>query len=435
MQLSNLNFGARSLLAVRALAARLQDSRLLGSSVVLLASTLVSSGCGFFFWALAARMASQEAVALATAAVAVGGLLLSLVDLGLGPTIIARVGRDPHQGGPLINAAIAAGWLFSLVAALIFLIGIPLWAPGLLSLRHTPLLAITFVGFTVLSYLLTLQDAAMLAIGRSGFIFWRNLGCNGTPLLLLFPMTALVGPFAAPLLAFCLPNVAVGLVAGAFVLPRTVAGYRLFGRLDLAQLRGIAADSLGMHAMGLVWGSMGFLLPIIAVNTVGLAGASSFAISWMLISVLLMVPRSVTGALFAAGAADLARLAAATRRAALMLATIGLPAALVLWLVGPTLLGFFGPDYINAPLLRILILATLPFTVNSVVFVVLRVQRCIGLGLLFVVFVAACTLALASILGARMGNIGLAWGWLAGQSVGALGAGVGTLLLSLWRRR
>ena len=87
---------------------------------------------------------------------------------------------------------------------------------------------------------------------------------------------------------------------------------------------------------------------------------------------------------------------------------------------GDYVLGLFGQAYVNLSLLRLLLLSVVPFTINSIYFVVLRVQRRLKQIIMFSALIAISILTLASTLVRAMGAEGLAMGWLLGHCLAAI---------------
>jgi O-antigen/teichoic acid export membrane protein len=106
----------------RAMWDRHQD--LLGNAGSLLATTGVTSTLGFAFWAVAARLFSQQAVGYAAAAVSAMSVLGTIGMFGLGTLLIGELPRRSSREG-LISAALLASGLGSLVLGLGFVILAP----------------------------------------------------------------------------------------------------------------------------------------------------------------------------------------------------------------------------------------------------------------------------------------------------------------------
>ncbi|HBW19506.1 MAG TPA: hypothetical protein DEH11_11120, partial [Actinobacteria bacterium] len=97
---------------------------MLASAGSLLATTGVASGLGFAYWALAARLFSQQAVGYGSAAVSAMTLLGTIGMLGLGTVLIGELPRRRGRAG-LVSAALLASCIASLILGLGFAIVAP----------------------------------------------------------------------------------------------------------------------------------------------------------------------------------------------------------------------------------------------------------------------------------------------------------------------
>ena len=391
------------------------------NALYLFLGQVASAGLGFLFWTLAARSLPPSDVGIAVAAIAAINLLVVLSDLGLGTAIIGlSAASTGHQGSKVVNASVAIRWISATVAGTVFLVGAMVWAPGLLTIRTEPVMVLVFVAFTVFHGMLALHGAAMLSRRRGAFLFWRFFACGllSIPLIVVLPL--LVPQRWVVLWAYNLPVVLFTLLSATLVLPRFFNGYRILGRFDLPETRRLVDYAPVNHVANLLWIAPLYVLPILAANAMSYEAAAYFYMPWMMGNLLLSMVRSASVSLFAEGSAarhSVERLARETLFFALALA---LPAGGILWFVGNHFLGLFGKGYMNVTLLRLILMSLLPFAINSVVFVVLRVKRRWKSLLSFSFLIALLSIGLAYVWASAFGIVGLGLGWLVGQSVATL---------------
>jgi O-antigen/teichoic acid export membrane protein len=396
---------------------RVIPSELFVSSLYLIAGPVASSLLGFLFWILAARLASASEIGVAGAAIAAVALLMAVADFGLSTAIIHYSSGDPGHTRDYVNTSIRVGWISMVGVAGVFLIGLPIWAPGLLPVREDMAFAGLFVGYAALNHVLALQDATMVAIGRAKYVFWRILACNVPSVLLVVPAILIVGGTVGLFAAYVVPNLVIGLLMGALVLPRMVNGYRFGGVLRRETVSRMAGYGLANHVGNILWGVPAYVLPLIAINVSGAEPTGRFYIAWAIAGLVLSVPRMVTYALFAQASRPLADLRSLSLHALLAIALVGGPAVALLWLRGDLILGLFGLEYVNEGLLRTLLASAVPFSVSSIWFVWLRAQRRLGSIILFAAFAAASVVGSAAVLAPSMGIDGIAAGWSIGHSI------------------
>ena len=395
-------------------------SSLFTNSFFLLGGTLVSAGAGFFYWLVAARLVPAEQIGVATAAIAGSQLIVSISDLGMGAALIHWAGRERQAPVNLINAVVPIYWVLGLSSAAVFVWGSPFWASGLVILRQDIFLLLFFMGFTVANCLFVAQDSAMLSVQRARFIFLRNLACNLPPLVLLVPASFVVEKNQLLFITYMLPNIVVGMSTSLWVLPRTFPGYRLFGQVQLATLFNFIPYGLNVHGANLLWASMNYLIPLIAINLLPASETGYFYISWTLLNFVLFIPRATTTALFVEGSQGKVSLELAAFRSLWFSWSLMVPLVVILWVGGPTILGLFGKDYIQISILQRLLLSTIPFSINSTYFIYLRVRQRLLFSTLFAALTAIVTITSVYTFSTAHGLVGLASGWSVGSMLVAL---------------
>src|ERR1039457_1181882 len=92
---------------------------LLSNASSLVAATGITSVLGFAYWAVAARLFSQQAVGYGSAAVSAMTLLGTIGMFGLGTVLIGELPRRRRRAG-LVSAALLASGLGSMVLGLGF---------------------------------------------------------------------------------------------------------------------------------------------------------------------------------------------------------------------------------------------------------------------------------------------------------------------------
>lgn len=404
---------------------RAAPSSLFVNSMYLVAGPVTTSLLGFLFWILAARVANPADIGIAAAAIAAVGLLMALGDFGLSTAIVHFGSADRARLAEYVNTSTGLGWPLILVASLLFLVGIPVWAPGLIPLRIDLAFAGLFLAYALFTNVLALQDAAMVALGRADSVLWRTLACNIPSVLLVVPAVLAGGGALGIFAAYGGPNIVVGLVIGLVVLPRMVDGYRMAGVVRSAIVARMASYGLANHLGNILWGVPSYVMPLIAINLSGANVTGYFYIAWAIANLVLTVPRMVTIALFAEASRPGADLRSLWRHGLLAILVPGAPALVLLWIRGDVVLGLFGADYVNEGLLRILLASAIPFSLSSIWFAWLRAQRRLTSLVGFAALAGGTVVVSASVLGLWLGVEGIALGWLAGQTVTAVVAVIG----------
>jgi O-antigen/teichoic acid export membrane protein len=395
------------------------------NSVLIMASTVGTSGLGYFFWMLAARELPRTAIGAATALISAATVVSMLANLGLGHMFIQRL---PGSGAAVWSRIVSGGLLLGCAAtALVALAAVAL----------IPALAANFgflAGFTGAVALIatavaltasTLLDYVFVAHRAGHGVLARNLALALAKVVGLFALTAAGSHSAATvLLAWTLPSLAVTAVTLGVSPARLMPGARLRLAGISAELRHVGVSLTGHHLINLAQAGPSALLPVLVTARLGAAENAHFYVAWMTASVLFMASPAVASALYAErsnATGSTADSASLPKAAGVVLVVIGGP-AVVLFLAGGRILGLFSADYAagGETLLKILVLAAVPDAITNLAVAhwrsLGRFRRCLRLNLLM----ATICLALTWVWLPGSGIAGAGIAWLTGQTTGAL---------------
>src|SRR4030065_2954339 len=102
-----------------------------------MASTSVMAVFGFFFWIINARLFTTEQVGLGTTLISVLSLISSISLMGLNIGIIKYLPTS-NRKTEKINTSFTLVGIVSLIASLLFIVGLETFSPKLLFLRDNP---------------------------------------------------------------------------------------------------------------------------------------------------------------------------------------------------------------------------------------------------------------------------------------------------------
>ncbi|MEJ7696267.1 MAG: hypothetical protein WKF78_06530 [Candidatus Limnocylindrales bacterium] len=107
------------------------------------------------------------------------------------------------------------------------------------------------------------------------------------------------------------------------------------------------------------------LLPVIVIDQVGAAAGGQFYIVWVVAGSLQLIPPQMISSLTVDTAANPENFARQGRRMVVAMFRILLPVCLITVVGAPIILSVFGPTYESAvPLLRLLVIAIIPYSLN-----------------------------------------------------------------------
>lgn len=407
---------------------------MVSNSLGLIAGKIAQMGVGFFFWALAARMASPEAVGLAAAAVSAMMLCTQLAVLGVGSAVIVRLPQHRGRVGPLLDTAASLVSVSALVVATVFLVVAGTSLQRLHVLATDPVNAATFVLVTLLGTLGILLDQVCVALGRGPQVLTRNVVSGLVMLASLICLSLVVRPVtASELFALWALAGVVGTALGAVQL-RAAARYRFRPVVHRSLWRGLIGVGLPNQALTLSERVPGLILPLLVTELLSPEANGYWYVVWMMAWVVYIAPISMGMALFAEAAragkdgvaisaASLSGLVRRALRACLLLTAAG---AAGVALLSPFALGLLGSSYASAGTtpLRILLVALLPMSLIQVYYAMCRatarLSEAVTAGWVTgVVGIGACAL-----IGVRYGLTGMATTWLAVQGLAGAWAGL-----------
>jgi O-antigen/teichoic acid export membrane protein len=179
--------------------------------------------------------------------------------------------------------------------------------------------------------------------------------------------------------------------------------------------RYVAPDYVG----SIFWLASTTLLPILVAQKAGLRATAFFYLAWQIGYGLHSISINMGYSLVVEGASDPQSLAAYSRRVTFLIMRIVVPAAVLLALGAPFIMGVFGPDYARegSTLLSLLALSAIPFSVVSLYISVARVQRRVRRAALVLGLMCCLVLGLSEVLLPVMGLKGVGVAWLLTQTV------------------
>jgi O-antigen/teichoic acid export membrane protein len=174
------------------------------------------------------------------------------------------------------------------------------------------------------------------------------------------------------------------------------------------------------------------LVPIIVLLLVGPDATAFYVAAWQIAFTIRLIAVNLGSAVTVEGSVEGASHHRLGRQVRWLAPSAIVPAVALVVLFAPLLMRLFGPDYAAAAtdLLRLLVLAVLPFAAVTLFIVGERIAERTAVAFVVVSITAVTTLGLDLLLLPVLGLIGAGWSWLIAQSVGAALAG-----LVVWRRR
>src|SRR5579859_1244072 len=387
----------------------------------LLGTTVVTSGLGFVYWLVAARLFSQHANGVSGTTISDMMLIGNICLLGLSTLLLTEIPRKPELAPTLISTSLLVVGSLGFVAGLGFSFLIPIISPDLHSLNANfgnSLIFAAGVGLTAISLVL---DQAFIALLRGDLQLWRNSSFAAIKLVALV-LVRLLAPEKNDMLIYA--TWALGNVLSFFLLLRAIKPGKFPFRAYLPRwtlVRKMSLTALRHHLLNMALLAPTLILPQLVTSLLGAGVDASFYISWMLASFIFMVPYALTTVLHATNAAHPQAVGQKMRMTMGLATAASLAATLVIWAVPELILGIIKPEYIGAAwCLRILALASFPLVIKNHYISICRIQDRLTSAMIGMAPGGLLELILAAVGAHFAGLTGLSLGWLSAVSIQAI---------------
>lgn len=318
---------------------------LLSNAGALIATTGVTSGLGFVYWAFAARLFTQRSVGYGSAAISAMALLGTVGMFGLGTVLIGELPRRRKKAG-LIAAALIASAAGSVVLGLGFAIVAPHLSLQLKNIGSTPERAAFFAVGVMATAVTLVFDQATIGLLRSSIQLTRNVAFAVFKLVMLpvFSFT-LHDAFGIGITVSWVAGIALSIVP--VIIRLKLSGLPIAPRPDWRLLRSLGRTAVAHNWLNLAIQGPILLMPVLVTIIVSPSANAAFYVAWMLASFLYLIPTNLSTVLFAIAAADPKAVAQKLRFSLRFSLIIGLIGMAVLGLGAHLALRIFGASYVR----------------------------------------------------------------------------------------
>jgi O-antigen/teichoic acid export membrane protein len=379
-------------------------------------STGVMAFFGFFFWIINARLFTPEQVGIGTTLISVMILISSFSLLGLGNSLIKYIPTSERKNEK-INTSFTLVGLTSIFVSIFYLVFLKTFSPKLLFVRENIFFAILFILFIVFTSLNTISESVFIAYRSSKYVLIKNFVWSLIKLILPFIFITLgaygifmsVGTASAISYLLCL----LFLVWKFNYLIKPIINTELVKRMF--------KFSLGNYLAAFIGGLPAMVLPILITNSIGAKFSAYFYMDMMIANLLYIVPLAVSQSLFAEGSYSETELKIHLKKAIKIISLILVPAIIITFLLGKSILLAFGKQYSGEglPLLQILAISGIFLSINYVGNAIFYIKHKIKLIILVNFIGSFIILSLSSVL-VHQNLLGIGMAWVIGYGISAL---------------
>ena len=377
-----------------------------------MANTAVTSGLGFIFWIVVARLFSEADVGLGSAIISVVTFLALISNLGLNIALI-RFLPETREPVKMINSCLTTGGIAAIIISGIFIAGLGFWSPQTAFIRDSAIFILALITFTIFDTLTGIMNSVFIAMRRAEYVLIKNTIFS----LLKIPLPILMSVYFYSFGIFSSWGLAVSIAVLTSLLlfiPRLQDTYRPVPSLNLHIIKDIWRYSAGNYFALLFAAAPSLILPILIVNLAGKEANAFFYVAWMIYGLLVAIPVAVSLSLFAEGAYLRDRLAINARRSFKFILILLIPAIILVVALGKWLLLLFGDEYSSNALRLLLILSasSLFVGVNYIYYTILRVRGRIGELMVIHGTVAIAVLVASGLIVEKHGIVSIGYIWI-----------------------
>lgn len=380
---------------------------LIRNSYFLILGSAASAGSGFIFWIIASKYYSAENIGIASSVISAISFISMLSLLGFDASLVRYI-SEKENTNDLINSCFTISQIVSLGISIIFILKIKALYGSLDIFKNDPfpLIFFLFASATTLSVLY--NQGVFIGSRKPEYSLFQILFLILR--ILILPLFAAIGA-AGIYWAYGLSSVLS--VLFAILLARRSLSYVLTPSFDFKRILSIIPFSIGNYITNLLYNLTGAVLPLMIINKLDATKAAYFFIAWSLSSFILAIPGAISLSLLAEGTFDKNNREHLFYKSLMMSFLAACTVTILINIFGYYLLMLFDKEYadMSFDLLKILVFAAIPYSINSVYAASKKVENDVKPGIYIFAFISLITIVMSYTLLSTNGIniIGIAW--------------------------
>jgi len=403
----------------------------------LMANSFGTTALGFVFWIVVGRYYGVTEVGIASTIVAAATFMSLLSTLGFDYAVIRYLAKSKkRKTHRIINSCFTVSLILSLIMSVFFLFLVIIWIEDIDELVSNFNYMVLFILFVIAGTLSPIMNSVLISRKKSKFVLFRDVGIFST-LKIVFAFILVSYGALGIILSWTLGAVLSLLIGIALFLPISVKGWRPRLKVHGRTMRSMMSFSGANYLGNLFYISPSLILPIIITMTISADVTAYFRISWMVASVLYIIPVATTLSLFAEGSSNSRTLVSDIRKTFGIIFALLTPALIILYVFGGDILNLIGTEYSENGLdaLKIFALASIPLSFNTIAVTLKRIEKDSRAIMLIYGIMAATYLSLSIFVMEEHGLVGIAYSWLISQMAVSIFVGFWMLKLDLIKKK
>lgn len=386
------------------------------NTVFLIITNVFNMAAGFFFWMLATRLYTPNDVGIISAIISSMSLIAIISSVGLPMALTLYLPVNAKSANNIINSSLIVCIIISIIVALIFSLGIGIFAPKLKIMLGSLGLVVMFAMATMMSTISLLINGIFNAGKKSSFQMVKENSFGITKILLLIILSGFgaMGIFISWSL-----GLVVAMAIGFFLMFK-LWRYSPTAKFDPI-IKKMARFSVGNYVAGIFYNLPKFIFPIIIVNTISADSAGYFFIAMTIAGLFYGVPEAIAGP-FLADSHDKEKFWVNVNKAIRFDMCLLIPGLLILAIVGRFVLGVFNPNYAanSFNTLMILAVASIPISLITTFNMIRNAQKKVTVSIKVDAFVTIMTIILSIPLMKMLNIEGIAISYLVANIIAAI---------------
>lgn len=399
---------------------------LLRSASALFSTSLVTSGLGFVYWAVAARVFPATEVGESATAISAMSLIAPFTVLGFGTLLMVELPAMRGGRSALVSTAALLSAATGMAIALAGAFLLPSSFLGLPGIGREAPITTLFVVAVATQGVGQLLDQALLSSVGGGIQLGRNTIQAIAKLVLLTVLAltiARLGSITIFTSWFAANVISIASVGGWLMRRYHVSLRRVLP--DFSVLHGLHFDAAKHHTLNIALVVPTFTMPIVTNVILGSEQAGYLYATWSVAGFVFFLPLSLATALFASGAQDSRTFVREFRFTLRISLLVCLAANVAILFLGGLILRVFGPAYAaNGRIVLIVIcLGGLGLIIKDHHVATARVTNSVGRESVLMAALSLCEVTGAALGAVRGGLTGLSIGWVAAVLIEVLVCG------------
>jgi O-antigen/teichoic acid export membrane protein len=386
----------------------------------LMFGTGISYILGFLFWVIAVRFYDPNNIGLTLALISILNLISMIAELGFSMGLIRFIPKKDENS--LINTCFTVNSLVSILIAIVFIFGLPIWGSAFVPLFNSILFPLLFIMLSIFFTLFFIIPHIFLGKRITKYIVQINLIAGISKIGLLF-IIIFISRSVYGLIFVTGLSIFIGIFIGIFIfLPKIIPSFHLIPMIDLKVFRDIRNYSAINYVSNLFLQLTPLILPLMIVNILGPEMNAYFQMCWTFIAITQVVPTALFNSLFVESTHENKINEVNLKKAIFLMFALLIPISIILILIPDVILSIYGTTYVEqgTSLLRILSLSIIPWAIIYLFISIERVKKSVK-SIMYITFLSAVlSIGLSYVLMINWGLIGLGFGYLIAQLIVAV---------------